>query len=134
MTLVFFLSFSVPVATILGESEIYLDAGSTINITCVVKHTPVPPSNVQWEHQGKVRQHFLGIIHTYPVFYEPIWIPFFTLLFITSLIISYNFAQLNHYRAPVAVWHTLYSENKLNNCLSKTIKCNTDNFCNLKKK
>jgi len=43
----------VPVATILGESEIYLDAGSTINITCVVKHTPVPPSNVQWEHQGK---------------------------------------------------------------------------------
>ena len=55
MTLQFsFLLFSVPVATILGESEIYLDAGSTINITCVVKHTPVPPSNVQWEHQGKV--------------------------------------------------------------------------------
>ena len=41
-------------ARILGESEIYLDAGSTINITCVVKHTPVPPSHVQWEHQGKV--------------------------------------------------------------------------------
>ena len=61
MTLVFFLSLSVPVATILGESEIYLDAGSTINITCVVKHTPVPPSNVQWEHQGKVRQHFLRL-------------------------------------------------------------------------
>ena len=47
--------FTVPVARILGESEIYLDAGSTINITCVVKHTPVPPSHVQWEHQGKVR-------------------------------------------------------------------------------
>ena len=50
-----FLSVPVPVATILGESEIYLDAGSTINITCVVKHTPVPPSHVQWEHQGKVK-------------------------------------------------------------------------------
>jgi len=77
MTLVFFLSFSVPVATILGESEIYLDAGSTINITCVVKHTPVPPSNVQWEHQGKVRQHFLSLQQIYPVFYEPIRIHFF---------------------------------------------------------
>jgi len=49
------LRVGVPVATILGESEIYLDAGSTINITCVVKHTPVPPSHVQWEHQGKVK-------------------------------------------------------------------------------
>lgn len=47
------LRVGVPVATILGEAEIYLDAGSTINITCVVKHTPVPPSNVHWEHQGK---------------------------------------------------------------------------------
>ena len=47
--------FAVPVANILGEAEIYLDAGSTINITCVVKHTPVPPSHVHWEHQGKVR-------------------------------------------------------------------------------
>lgn len=47
------LRVGVPVARILGESEIYLDAGSTINITCVVKHTPVPPSHVQWEHQGK---------------------------------------------------------------------------------
>ena len=53
--LIIFLSVPVPVATILGESEIYLDAGSTINITCVVKHTPVPPSHVQWEHQGKVK-------------------------------------------------------------------------------
>lgn len=49
-----FVSIAVPVATILGEGEIYLDAGSTINITCLVKHTPVPPSHVTWEHQGKV--------------------------------------------------------------------------------
>ena len=54
-TKLFFPCVPVPVATILGESEIYLDAGSTINITCVVKHTPVPPSHVQWEHQGKVK-------------------------------------------------------------------------------
>ena len=80
MTLVSF-SFSVPVATILGESEIYLDAGSTINITCVVKHTPVPPSNVQWEHQGKVKQPFLRLCGI-PAYYESLKV-FFQLVLIT---------------------------------------------------
>ena len=45
---------AVPVATILGPSEIYLDAGSTINITCVIQHTPVPTPNVNWLHQDEV--------------------------------------------------------------------------------
>jgi len=46
-------SFAVPVATIDG-SEMFVDVGSTINITCVVRNTPNPPSEVQWRHKGKV--------------------------------------------------------------------------------
>ncbi|XP_059091252.1 zwei Ig domain protein zig-8-like isoform X1 [Tigriopus californicus] len=43
---------SVPVATILGKPEMFVDVGSTINITCIVQHTPGPPSIVQWQHNG----------------------------------------------------------------------------------
>ena len=46
--------FLVPIATILGSPEIYLDVGSTINLTCIIKHTPMPPADVQWRHNNKV--------------------------------------------------------------------------------
>ena len=49
-------NLSVPEATILGKPEMFVDVGSTINITCVVKHTPGPPSIVQWRYGGKVSQ------------------------------------------------------------------------------
>ena len=47
--------FLVPIATILGSPEIYLDVGSTINLTCIIKHTPMPPADVQWKHNQKVK-------------------------------------------------------------------------------
>ena len=40
---------------ILGSPEIYLDVGSTINLTCIIKHTPMPPADVQWKHNKKVK-------------------------------------------------------------------------------
>ena len=46
---------SVPIAKILGSPEIYLDVGSTINLTCIIKHTPMPPADVQWRHNEKVQ-------------------------------------------------------------------------------
>ena len=49
-----FILFVVPIATILGSPEIYLDVGSTINLTCIIKHTPMPPADVQWKHNEKV--------------------------------------------------------------------------------
>lgn len=48
----FYLKVVVPVATILGKPEMFVDVGSTINITCIVQHTPGPPSIVQWQHNG----------------------------------------------------------------------------------
>ena len=46
---------SVPEAYILGGAkELFLEVDSTINITCVVKHSPMPPSNVQWLQDDKV--------------------------------------------------------------------------------
>ena len=49
-----FYYFLVPIAKILGSPEIYLDVGSTINLTCIIKHTPLPPADVQWQHDDRV--------------------------------------------------------------------------------
>ncbi|CAO1379750.1 unnamed protein product, partial [Diamesa tonsa] len=46
--------FSVvePDTTILGGDNLYIDTGSTINLTCVVKDLPEPPPAIYWTHNG----------------------------------------------------------------------------------
>jgi len=39
-----------PTTTILGGTEIHINIGSTINLTCLVKHSPDPPAHVFWTH------------------------------------------------------------------------------------
>ncbi|XP_039226777.1 protein CEPU-1 isoform X4 [Drosophila yakuba] len=48
--------FSVvePITSIPGGPEIYIDLGSTVNLTCVIKHLPDPPTSVQWNHNNQV--------------------------------------------------------------------------------
>ena len=43
-----------PQTTILGGPEIYMDVGSTINLTCLVKYSPEPPAHVFWTHNQQV--------------------------------------------------------------------------------
>ncbi|XP_039500967.1 uncharacterized protein LOC120457482 isoform X1 [Drosophila santomea] len=47
--------FSVvePITSIPGGPEIYIDLGSTVNLTCVIKHLPDPPASVQWNHNNQ---------------------------------------------------------------------------------
>ncbi|XP_070072495.1 uncharacterized protein dpr21 isoform X5 [Drosophila takahashii] len=47
--------FSVvePITSIPGGPEIYMDLGSTVNLTCVVKHLPDPPISVLWTHNNQ---------------------------------------------------------------------------------
>ncbi|XP_037935197.1 zwei Ig domain protein zig-8 [Teleopsis dalmanni] len=45
---------AVPTATILGGPDLYVDKGSTINLTCVIKFSPEPPTHIFWYHQDKV--------------------------------------------------------------------------------
>jgi len=33
----------------------YINRGSTINLTCVVEHSPEPPANILWTHNNQVR-------------------------------------------------------------------------------
>ncbi|XP_030384787.1 zwei Ig domain protein zig-8 [Scaptodrosophila lebanonensis] len=47
--------FSVvePITTIPGGPELYIDLGSTVNLTCIVKHLPDPPLTVHWTHNNE---------------------------------------------------------------------------------
>ncbi|XP_041566809.1 hemicentin-1 isoform X8 [Drosophila elegans] len=47
--------FSVvePITSIPGGPEIYIDLGSTVNLTCVIKHLPDPPTSVHWTHNNQ---------------------------------------------------------------------------------
>ncbi|XP_012159421.1 uncharacterized protein LOC101453823 isoform X2 [Ceratitis capitata] len=48
------LNIVVPTASILGGPDLYVDKGSTINLTCVIKFSPEPPTHIFWYHQDKV--------------------------------------------------------------------------------
>jgi hypothetical protein len=52
-----------PITQILGvregdlTGEIFINMGSTINLTCIVRNLPEPPS-IQWTHNGEVSKSF----------------------------------------------------------------------------
>lgn len=48
-----------PTTTILGGSEMHIDVGSTINLTCLIQHTPEPPDHVFWTHNQQVSINFI---------------------------------------------------------------------------
>lgn len=45
---------SEPITTIMGIPEMFIDTGSTINLTCIVSQSPNPPTNILWTHNGEV--------------------------------------------------------------------------------
>ncbi|XP_031626669.1 lachesin-like isoform X2 [Contarinia nasturtii] len=42
-----------PSATILGGSDLFVDKGSTINLTCTIRFGPEPPGHIFWYHENK---------------------------------------------------------------------------------
>jgi hypothetical protein len=46
--------YSEPITIIIGEPDMYIYKGSTINLTCVVKHSPEPPPAIYWTHNSQV--------------------------------------------------------------------------------
>ncbi|XP_042863040.1 hemicentin-2-like [Penaeus japonicus] len=44
----------VPTTELLGDGHVYLDRGSTLNLTCVVHSSPTPPEFILWYHREKL--------------------------------------------------------------------------------
>lgn len=49
-----FLFISEPTTDIIGAPDLYIDRGSTINLTCVVLYSPEPPAYIFWNHNDAV--------------------------------------------------------------------------------
>ncbi|CAH2108538.1 unnamed protein product [Euphydryas editha] len=49
-----YLNIVEPETEIMGGPDLFIYAGSTINLTCIVRHTPEPPNTINWTHRGKM--------------------------------------------------------------------------------
>lgn len=47
------LSVVEPITTIVGGPDLYIDTGSTVNLTCIVRHLPEPPPLILWTHNSE---------------------------------------------------------------------------------
>lgn len=50
-----YLLVTEPTTEIIGGPDLYIDRGSTINLTCVVLYSPEPPAYIFWNHNDAVR-------------------------------------------------------------------------------
>ncbi|KAL1506608.1 hypothetical protein ABEB36_005937 [Hypothenemus hampei] len=48
-----FLTIVEPITEILGSPELFINMGSTINLTCIVQNAPEPPT-ITWSHNSQV--------------------------------------------------------------------------------
>ncbi|KAL5243111.1 hypothetical protein ACI65C_010521 [Semiaphis heraclei] len=44
-----------PITTIIGGPDMFINKGSTMNLTCIIKHSPEPPPLIYWTHDSKLR-------------------------------------------------------------------------------
>lgn len=51
---IFFSLLSEPETEIIGGPEVFIENGSTINLTCVVRFSPEPPAYIFWNHNEAV--------------------------------------------------------------------------------
>lgn len=49
-----FVLHAEPKSEIHGGPELFVDNGSTINLTCIVEFAAEIPTTVQWSHENKV--------------------------------------------------------------------------------
>lgn len=49
-----FLLFAEPTTQIIGGPDLYIESGSTINLTCVIENSPEPPAYIFWNHNNAV--------------------------------------------------------------------------------
>lgn len=46
--------FAEPSTEIIGAPDLYIESGSTINLTCVILNSPEPPAYIFWNHNNAV--------------------------------------------------------------------------------
>lgn len=64
--------FAEPSTEIISGPDLYIESGSTINLTCVVYNSPEPPAYIFWNHNNAVSAQLYTCHHLAPIkFYLP---------------------------------------------------------------
>ena len=53
-----FVFVAEPKAAILGDSDVFMDVGSSLNLTCVVSNVNARLKFIIWNHENKVSAHY----------------------------------------------------------------------------
>lgn len=91
--------FTEPITTIHGSPDLYIDTGSTVNLTCIVKHLPEPPATIQWTHNNEVCSNYMYSYIVYTWNREP------TLTFQPQ--ITYGMTIMNWINSGECNWNLL---------------------------
>lgn len=62
-------SFAEPQTVVLGGPDLYINAGSAINLTCLVRHSPKPTPYIFWYHDDQVSYSLFHAIAVIPNIY-----------------------------------------------------------------
>ena len=49
-------------ASILGNPNVFIESGSVLNLTCVVKHAISKPAFIIWKHGTKVSKNLISVL------------------------------------------------------------------------
>ena len=52
--------FAEAMASILGNPNVFIESGSVLNLTCVVKHSITKPAFIIWKHGTKVSKNLIS--------------------------------------------------------------------------
>ena len=62
MLFLYFYFFAEAMASILGNPNVFIESGSVLNLTCVVKHAISKPAFIIWKHGTKVSKNLISVL------------------------------------------------------------------------
>ena len=62
----------------MGNSDLYIEAGSTINLTCIIQAESMRDTHIYWNYEGKVNicswnMFSIIIVHSITIYYGSSW-------------------------------------------------------------
>lgn len=64
-----------PITTLVGAPDLYINTGSTVNLTCIVQHSPEPPPAIKWMHNNAVStKEEEKVVHIMAPLFHTLWV------------------------------------------------------------
>lgn len=107
-----------PETIISSGPELFIQAGSTINLTCTVRHTPEPPISITWSHGEQVKKLLLFILYKYQSVNYRCEKCNYIIHSLTGIPVSYTDCDARHHPHPL----------RITICVINTIICSVSRY------